>query len=189
MPNNRQTTLRIIGGKWRGRKLKVCQDTYLRPTTNFVRETLFNWLNPVTHDAVCLDMFAGSGALGFEALSRGAKHVTMMDQSKAVIKTLRDNAKMLEVKNLDLICKSFSPKLNNPFAHIFDVVFLDPPFYKNLIAPCCEWLEKNNCLNKNAYIYIEAEKELETIKVPEKWGLLRQKSSGAVRCYLYCIDH
>ncbi len=179
MHSNTQTTLRIIGGKWRGRKIKVAQGQDIRPTTDFIRETVFNWLAPVIQDANCLDMFAGSGALGFEALSRGAKHVTFMDQSKQVITTLQENARTLGTTNITFWCQKFTPDMPNPWQQQFDVIFLDPPFNKNLINPCSQWLEQNNCCSDDAYIYIEAEKSTE-LELPENWHIHRQKTTGQV---------
>src|SRR5436190_1935337 len=97
-----QGQIRIIGGKWRGRKLKVPDVADLRPTPNRVRETVFNWLQPIIQGAYCLDLFAGSGALGFEALSRGAKHVVMIDQSAPVIKLLKEQAKLFDTHDVDI---------------------------------------------------------------------------------------
>lgn len=179
MHSNTQTTLRIIGGKWRGRKIKVAQAQDIRPTTDFIRETVFNWLAPVIQDANCLDMFAGSGALGFEALSRGAKHVTFMDQSKQVITTLQENAKIVGTTNITFWCQKFTPDMPNPWQQQFDIIFLDPPFHKDLINPCSQWLEQNNCCSDDAYIYIEAEKSAE-LELPENWHIHRQKTTGQV---------
>lgn len=174
--------VRIISGKWRSRKIRFSDHPNLRPTPNSVRETVFNWLAPVIIDAVCLDMFAGSGALGFEALSRGAKHVVMMDKSRQVINDLRKNAFLLEANNIDFVCKEFSSKLNNFFQQQFNIVFLDPPFHKNLIQICSQWLEQQNCLTKDSFIYTENESSLKTINIPVNWKLHRQKTAGQV-CY------
>lgn len=169
--------IRIIGGKWRGRKLKFLPGSHLRPTPNRVRETLFNWLAPVIEGAVCLDLFAGSGALGFEALSRGAARVVMVDKSHNVIKNLKENAVILEAEKIEFICAEFSPKMKNIFSQKFDIVFLDPPFYKNLIKPSLEWLEKNNCLTSDAFIYIEHERQAD---LPENWEIYRSQVAGQV---------
>lgn len=174
--------IRIIGGKWRSRRIKYLGNPYLRPTPNRVRETVFNWLSPIICDAVCFDMFAGSGALGFEALSRGAKSVIMMDKSKQVISYLKENAVALQADNAIFVCKEFTPKLHNFFKQQFDIVFLDPPFRKNLIQPCVQWLEENDCLTVNAIIYTENESSLERINMPPSFNLYRQKTAGQV-CY------
>jgi 16S rRNA (guanine966-N2)-methyltransferase len=174
--------VRIIGGKWRSRKIRFTGHPNLRPTPNSVRETVFNWLAPIITDAVCFDMFAGSGALGFEALSRGAKNVVMMDKSRQAINDLRSNAALLETNAANFICKDFSIKLQLVFEKQFDLVFLDPPFHKNLIQVCSQWLEQQNCLANNAFIYTENESSLKTINVPDNWQLYRQKTAGQV-CY------
>jgi 16S rRNA (guanine966-N2)-methyltransferase len=174
--------VRIIGGKWRSRKIKFSGNPYLRPTPNRVRETVFNWLDPVITNAVCLDMFAGSGALGFEALSRGAKSVIMMDKSKQVISDLKKNAVLLSAGDIIFVCKEFSSKLHNFFKQQFDIVFLDPPFHKNLVQSCSQWLEQNDCLTQGAFIYTENESVLKTIDMPSNWKLYRQKTTGQV-CY------
>lgn len=195
MQKNRQTTLRIIGGKWRGRKLKVCQSQYIRPTPNRVRETLFNWLALVIKDAICLDMFAGSGALGFEALSRGAKQVVMIDQSRDVIKTLKENAKILNTIDVAFWHHKFTCRGGDhpaqsegfpaPTTFKFDVVFLDPPFHQEFIGPCCRWLEYIDCLQPNAFIYVEAEKKLQPLPVPVNWELYKHKVAGQVNYSLW----
>jgi 16S rRNA (guanine966-N2)-methyltransferase len=175
--------VRIIGGKWRGRKLKFVPHGHLRPTPNRVRETVFNWLAPVINGAVCLDLFAGSGALGFEALSRGAGHVTMVDKSRRVIKTLKENAAVLGAENIEFICAEFSAKMKNIFSQKFDIVFLDPPFYKNLVKPGLEWLQKNDCLSANAYVYVEKERRVD---LPENWQIHRSQVAGQVS-YSLCF--
>jgi 16S rRNA (guanine966-N2)-methyltransferase len=169
--------IRIIGGKWRGRKLKFVPQAHLRPTPNRVRETLFNWLAPIIDGAICLDLFAGSGALGFEALSRGAGYVVMVDKSAQVIKTLKENAAIFQAEHIEFINAKFSPKMKNIFSQKFDIVFLDPPFYKNLIKPSLEWLQKNDCLAANALVYVEKERQVD---LPENWKIYRGKIAGQV---------
>lgn len=181
----KKSELRIIGGKWRGRKIKFSASVHLRPTPNRIRETLFNWLGTVIEGAVCLDLFAGSGALGFEALSRGAKHVTMIDKSSKVIRTLKENAAILGAENIEFICAEFSPQLKNIFSGKFDIVFLDPPFYQNLVAPSAKWLEQQDCLADNAFIYIEMERTGNRPVVPKDWQGYRSKVAGEVRYVLY----
>ena len=187
---SQNSDLRIIGGKWRSRKIKFFPKN-VRPTTNITRETLFNWLAPSIVGANCLDLFSGSGALGFEALSRGAKHVVMADISKKVITQLKANAELLETKDVDLYRINIPGELHKiPDKH-FDIVFLDPPFYKNLIKPTCEKLKALDYLAKDALIYIEieAEKRLEIENiVPKTWRILREKTHGATKIYLLQAD-
>jgi len=174
----------IIAGKWRSRKLNFPDLPTLRPTPNRVRETLFNWLSNNIVGAYCLDCFAGSGALGFEALSRGAAWVTMIDNSKNVVENLKVNAALLGAKTIDFHCAKF-PFLEPRFAeNPFDIVFLDPPYHQGLIAICCEFLEKNHYLKEGALIYIEAERKLTSLPIPENWHILKSQKAGQVGYHL-----
>lgn len=178
--------LRIIGGKWRGRRLNFTEIPGLRPTPDRVRETVFNWLMMDIQGAVCLDLFAGSGALGFEALSRGAKHVVLVDESRRVIEKLKENAEILGASaDIDFYCLQMPRFLAKVTGFCFDIVFLDPPFHKGLLAPTCRVLEEFNCLAKNALIYIEEESELDLSDiVPASWTILHSKRSGQVGYHL-----
>jgi 16S rRNA (guanine966-N2)-methyltransferase len=180
-----QSTLRIIGGKWRSRKISFVPLKKVRPTPNVIRETLFNWLAPVIMDSCCFDLFAGSGALGFEALSRGAKQVVMVDISTKIIKKLAENAKILQATNVEFYCTQIPECLNKIPKHFFDIVFLDPPFYCGLIKLTCEKLLDCGYLADGALVYIEAEKTLaiEAI-IPRSWQILRQKATGLVKSHL-----
>jgi|SRR5262245_34100624 len=177
--------LRIIGGKWRSRILHFPEIEGLRPTPDRVRETVFNWLAPSIRDAICLDLFAGSGALGFEALSRGARSVTMVDQSPQAIAGIQKNAQILgAAEQITLYCGQV-PKLELPLQNgKFNIIFLDPPFHKNWIASSIQWLERTQCLADQALIYIEAESELQPLPIPAHWGLLRSKKAGRVGYHL-----
>ncbi|MEI8054741.1 MAG: 16S rRNA (guanine(966)-N(2))-methyltransferase RsmD [bacterium] len=178
-------SLRIIGGKWRSRKISFVSLKGLRPTTDAVRETLFNWLAPVINNTNCLDLFAGSGALGFEALSRGAKHVVMVDASTQIISMLKKTAQLLNAEDVDFYSAKIPQALSKIPEQSFDIVFLDPPFNFDLIKPTCEKLVSSGYLAKNAIVYIEAEKELDIKKVtPESWQILRQKTVGQVGSHL-----
>jgi len=178
-------TLRIIGGKWRSRRISFIPLKGLRPTTDAGRETLFNWLAQDINNANCLDLFAGSGALSFEALSRGAKHVAAIDCKAPIISTLKKNAELLSAENIDFYLAKIPQNINKIPEQYFDIVFLDPPFYKDLIKPTCKKLNNSNYLAKNAIIYIESEKELDINSViPKSWQILRQKNTGRTSCYL-----
>jgi 16S rRNA (guanine966-N2)-methyltransferase len=178
--------VRIIAGKWRGRKLHFPNLPELRPTPNRVRETLFNWLSPHIAGSCCLDLFTGSGALGFESLSRGASFVFMVDQSKQVIQQLRENAARLHVADeLQFYCgKAPSQKIliqNRKF----NIAFLDPPFHHNYLPASCQWLEDMGCLATEAFIYIEAESTLNVSSfIPENWRIVRNQQAGQVGYYL-----
>jgi 16S rRNA (guanine966-N2)-methyltransferase len=175
--------IRIIGGRWRGRKIPVPDVPDLRPTPGRVRETLFNWLQPVIAGAYCLDVFAGSGALGFEALSRGAAAVTLVDQSPKVVASLGEIIKTLGVENADAYAATAPAQLKKP-ARPFDVVFLDPPFQQDLLVPCCFYLEENGFLAADAYIYLEAGQTLNAELLPANWRLLKSKNAGQVSYHL-----
>ena len=175
--------VRIIGGRWRGRKLPFPDVAGLRPTADSVRETLFNWLNPYLVSAHCLDLFAGSGALGFEAASRGAAQVVMVDSAKAVIQQLKANKTLLQADNVT-IYQAVIPKLIPLPEQPFDIVFLDPPFHKTLIEPVCQWLVQHHYLAKQALLYLETETALTPLPIPETWEILKAKRMGQVSYYL-----
>ena len=155
----------------------------LRPTTDRVKETVFNWLMPYIQDAKCLDCFAGSGSLGFEAISRGAKEVLLLELNKQAAKQLEQNKLLLKADNaiikqtdtLDFLQKNISP---------FDLIFLDPPFHKQLAEQCAALLN-NGWLAANALIYVEMESEQNDQQLPNNWQLLKEKIAGQVVYRLY----
>ena len=179
-------TLRIIGGQWRGRKLRFADGEGLRPTTDRVRETVFNWLQPVIAGARCLDLFSGSGALGLEALSRGADEVLFIERNPQAVKALRENLALLEAANAEvhqgdaLVWLRGTPRP-------FDVVFLDPPFRQDLLAPALKLLAEGGWLADHARIYIELESEQGEPELPEGWELLRSKQAGQVAYHLAVV--
>jgi 16S rRNA (guanine966-N2)-methyltransferase len=175
--------IRIIGGEWRGRKLKVPDVADLRPTPDRVRETLFNWLAPVIAGAHCLDLFAGSGALGFEALSRGAASVVMVDSSAEVVTLLKQEMQMLKANHLEIYRANVPEQLQKP-VRLFDIVFLDPPYQQKLLLPCCFFLEENGFLADNAYIYLEAKTALQEADLPANWRIIKSKVAGQVAYHL-----
>jgi 16S rRNA (guanine966-N2)-methyltransferase len=180
--------LRIIGGEWRSRKLSFPEAEGLRPTPDRVRETLFNWLQAVTPAARCLDLFSGSGALSFEALSRGAAQATLIDASPQVVRSLKSNLQTLKAQNAEVHEADALGWLERQPADLsqrFDLVFLDPPFRQGLLKPIAELLESRNLLADDAYIYVEAERELGTPEVPSNWRLHREKAAGQVSYRLY----
>lgn len=175
--------LRIIGGQYRSRKLSFPDVEGLRPTGDRIRETLFNWLSPYLDGARCLDLFAGSGALGFEALSRGAKQVTFVEQSPKACNYLRQNMALLKIQP-EIICTDSLSALQ-VLSEPFDIAFLDPPFAYEHSASICTRLENCNLLKPGAIIYLERAKSSPEITLPERWQLYRDKSSGQVRYQLY----
>jgi 16S rRNA (guanine966-N2)-methyltransferase len=176
--------LRIIGGSLRGSKLAVPQVPGLRPTPDRVRETLFNWLAPTIEGARCLDLFAGTGALGIEALSRGAAHVDFIERDPVLAQLLRDSLIRLKqtqatVRNVD----AFSFLVSAPAA-AFDIVFVDPPFDANLWEEAAQRLEARGWLSSTALIYIESS-VTRVLSTPSQWQLHRESQAGAVRYALY----
>lgn len=183
--SNLSGKVRIIGGRWRSRKITFPALPGLRPTGDRIRETLFNWLAPSIQGARCLDLFAGSGALGFEALSRGAASVIFVDRAIKVIESLKENAATLAAENVEFIlgeCPDQMPLLVN--APPFDIVFLDPPFNQGLIALASKWLEENQLITNQGLIYIETEINLSPLPVPQNWQILREKHTSSLYYYL-----
>jgi len=176
-------SIRIIAGKHRGRKLPVLMADGLRPTTDRVKETVFNWLMPYIHDANCLDCFAGAGSLGFEALSRGAAQVNLIELNKAAAKQLSANKLLLKADNIAVSNTNVLDFLNTQTPQSFDIVFIDPPFRQNLITQTCELLE-GSWLAEQALIYVEMEAESEQI-FPNNWQLLKEKIAGQVAYRLF----
>ena len=178
-------TLRIIGGEWRSRKLPFVDAPGLRPTPDRIRETLFNWLQGSIHGANCLDMFAGSGALGFEALSRGAKGVTFVEKNPVCAAQIKDNLALLivEAQVIQSDALSFLNLIKNPNKP-FDLIFLDPPYRQGLIEKSLVYLANENLIDENSLIYLEHEAE-ETFN----WGdfgllVLKQAKAGQVHSFL-----
>lgn len=175
--------VRIIAGNWRGRRLKIPNVKDLRPTPDRVRETLFNWLAPVLPGARCLDLFAGSGVLGFEALSRGASYVEMVDQSPEVINLLQEELVSFKVDNVG-IYRAKVPDQLNAVTEPFDIIFLDPPYQSDLLLSCCRYLEEQGYLADSAYIYLEAREDIKDNDLPENWRFLKSKKAGQVHYHL-----
>ena len=147
--------VRIIGGKWKGRKLKFPRHPNLRPTLGRSRETLFNWLAPYLADARCLDLFAGSGALGFEALSRGAASVVLVERNRAAIAALHDNAATLGAGAAQVVSSDAAHFLARSHTTPFDVVLLDPPFDTSLLERTLQGLRDGAHLAPGALVYFE----------------------------------
>ena len=176
--------IRIIGGQWRGRKLPVPESPGLRPTTDRVRETLFNWLAPSMVDAHCLDCFAGSGALGLEALSRYAADATLLEMERSVAQQLQKNLATLKSSAAKVVNTNTLNFLNqNGEPH--DIVFVDPPFRKGLLEETLNLLETRGWLAPQALIYVESEVENGLPPVPANWQLHREKVAGQVAYRLY----
>ena len=191
MPRTRKNTrktdatgrVRIIGGEWRRRSLEFPAIDDVRPTPDRVRETLFNWVAPVLPGSRCLDLFAGSGALGLEALSRGAGQATFVDQSRALLKALRANLGTLNASNSEVVqadVMAYLERESNDGA--MDLVFLDPPFRAGFVEPVCERLAAGAWVKPGSLVYIEHESDLPEPRLPQNWELSRRKTAGQV-CY------
>jgi 16S rRNA (guanine966-N2)-methyltransferase len=166
--------IRIIGGEYRGRRIAVPERRDLRPTPDRVRETLFNWLGQTLEEKTCLDLFAGSGALGFEAASRGAARVVMVENDRAVLSVLRKTSELIGAKQIDLILADAFDYLDRGDER-FDVVFLDPPFRQNALPALLERLPAR--LAPAARVYVEAPDPLEP---QEAWRELKRSRAGQV---------
>jgi 16S rRNA (guanine966-N2)-methyltransferase len=175
--------VRIIGGAWRGRKLTVLDKPGLRPTTDRVRETLFNWLQWQIHDSRCLDLFAGTGVLGIEAFSRGARAVTLVEQDGEIATALAIQLAHLPPHHIELIQQNAVDFLTHTPPQPFDLVFLDPPFAAALLEPCCQLLEHNGWLQEHAQIYVEFDSQTHAT-LPKNWHPTHDKTAGQVRYQL-----
>ena len=177
-----ENRLRIVGGRWRSMRVDFPPIAAIRPTPDRVRETLFNWLQTKIVDARCLDLFAGSGALGLEALSRGAGHVTFVDREPAVVRDLTTTLARFKATNAEAIVSDALSYLQRANA-AFDIVFLDPPFSADLLKPVCDALAHNR-LNPDAYVYLESAATEGPPALPEGWTLYRSKRAGEVGYHL-----
>ena len=181
-------SFQIIGGEYRGRKFSFPDAEGLRPTPSKVRETLFNWIQFESFNKTYLDLFAGSGALSFEALSRGAKQVTSVEKDLNAFKSLEKNRKLLKSEKILFFNRDALDFLKQKSTETFDFVLLDPPFNKNLISKALKALKNCDFVTSESKIYIESEFEITQDflkeKISEKIEIIKQKQSGAVN---YCL--
>ena len=180
--------LRIVAGNWRSRLLQIADVPGLRPTPERIRETLFNWLAPSIHGAKCLDLCAGTGALGLEALSRGAGELVFVERSAIAFKTLKSNIALLDAANADVLNLDAQQYLGDPNPQRFDIVFLDPPFAADLYDELCRLLVEQRWLADDARIYIEMDKDQPELSLPPGWQVLKNKTAGKVRYMLAATD-
>lgn len=180
--------LRIVGGKWRSRRIRFVDAEGLRPTPDRVRETLFNWLQFEINGAHCLDAFAGSGALGFEALSRGAAHVVMLEKQRAQFQALQETVQELQAQDAEIIAGDALALLRMPAdwqpVGGFDGVFLDPPFHQSLLPEMCAVLQARALLKPDAFVYIESESEWSALALPASFVLQKTARAGLVQAFL-----
>jgi 16S rRNA (guanine966-N2)-methyltransferase len=183
--------LRIIGGRFRGRRLPVPDEPGLRPTPDRVRETLFNWLTPVIEGARCLDPFAGSGALGLEAASRGAASVVLIERSEPAARRLRGAIHVLGACGVEVIhadaLRWLDPPPGRGGAGPFDLVFLDPPFAAGLLDRACQLLDRNHWLEPGSRVYLETAAAQGFPPLPDGWELIRDRRAGQVRFGLVLV--
>jgi 16S rRNA (guanine966-N2)-methyltransferase len=172
--------VRIIGGRWRGRKLTFTPADGLRPTGDRIRETLFNWLAPYIAGARCADLFAGSGALGLEALSRKAAHCDFVDNSRAAITQIAEHLETLAARDLGTCHQVSAQQFLLEAREPYDIVFIDPPFANALVAPVAALLAQTSLLADDALIYIEMAAVEPAPELPSGWSVHREKKSGGV---------
>ncbi len=180
-------SVRIIAGKWKRRRLRVVDATGLRPTPDRVRETLFSWLGSRLKDSRCLDLFAGTGALGFEAASRGARQVVMVEQDPIAVSALRDSCAALNAKEIEVVKADALEWLDSGGA-AFDIVFLDPPFGRFKPAELCSRIDRSGRLSPLGLVYLETGVGDPKPALPGGWRLLKSQRAGQVRYHLASRD-
>ena len=181
---SRSGQLRIVAGNWRSRLLQIADVPGLRPTSERIRETLFNWLASRIHGARCLDLCAGTGALGIEALSRGASRVVFVERSPVATTTLKSNIASLSAANAEVMNIDAQKYLAGSNVEPFDIVFIDPPFAADLQHELCRLLVEQQWLADDARIYVEMDKDQPQLRLPLNWQELKNKTAGKVRYVL-----
>ena len=182
----KQAATRIIGGSLRGSRLPYKANKSIRPTENKTKETLFNWLLNNLKGKTCLDMFAGTGSLGIEAISRGAEKVVFVEKQKGQADSLKLNLERLKVDQSSHVLHAniFSVDFDN-LPYQFDLLFLDPPFRENLIQRSLDFVQSKNIVSPEALIYLECEKELNLLEITEGLTLLKKSKGGQTNYCLY----
>lgn len=178
-------TIRIIAGHWRSRRLPVIDVPGLRPSGDRVRETLFNWLHAYIPGAACVDLFAGTGILGFEAASRGAGSVTLVDKHALVIDQLQKSIELLEATRLSVHHGDVLRFLQDQPRGRFDIMFVDPPFQDRVDAAVLQKIEESQCLANRGYVYLESSASRSEPVPPVGWTCWREKILGDVRMQVF----
>lgn len=182
--------IRVISGQWRGRKLSVMDAQGLRPTTDRTKETLFNWLTPYISGSRCLDLFAGTGSLGIEALSRYAESCDFCELNHQAARILTQN-----LAQLTLDKNQYSVTQGDAFAVLptlqkqYDIIFIDPPFNQALINQSIELIHENTLLSDTGLLYIESESNAKIDNMPESWQCIKQNHTKNLRYQLYQNSH
>jgi 16S rRNA (guanine966-N2)-methyltransferase len=183
-----RNSVRIIAGAWRGRRIHFPDMPALRPTPDRVRETLFNWLQHSVAESRCLDLFAGSGALGLEALSRGAEQVVFVEQFPAAARALQEQLLRFGAASKGRVMEMGAARFLRTPAETFDIAFLDPPFGKDALAEYMPMLDEGNWLKVGGLVYLENERRAGEPKLPGHWELLKSKSAGEVGYHLARVN-
>lgn len=182
-------SIRVISGKWRGRKLPVLAAQGLRPTTDRTKETLFNWLMPYVNESRCLDMFAGSGSLGFEALSRHATSATFIELDKVAAQLISSNLEKLQVSEQQTkVINGNSLEVCDRLKDTFDLIFIDPPFNVGLVPKAIDVIQANHLTVTESVIYIECETQNQHYQVPDNWRCIKEKSTQSVSSKLFIVN-
>jgi len=182
--SGKSNSVRIIGGDWRGRRLQVADVPGLRPTGDRCRETLFNWLQPWVAAADCADLFAGTGALGFEAASRGAASVLMIEKHRRAQMVLRQSIEQLQAVQIKLHEGGAMSLIDEFKPDSYDLVFVDPPFDSNLGGIVLKRLDETACVRRGGFVYVESPAST-VLPAPEGWSLWRDQQVGDVRMQLF----
>jgi 16S rRNA (guanine966-N2)-methyltransferase len=183
-----RNSVRIIAGAWRGRRIHFPDMPGLRPTPDRVRETLFNWLQHCITGTRCLDLFAGSGALGLEALSRGAREAVFVEQSQAAARALQEQVVRFGGAAKGRVVEMGAARFLRTPGEPFDIVFLDPPFGADALAEYIPQLDAGNWLNAGGLVYLENERTASVPALPDHWELLKSKSAGEVGYHLVRVN-
>jgi 16S rRNA (guanine966-N2)-methyltransferase len=183
-----RNSVRIIAGAWRGRRIHFPDMPALRPTPDRVRETLFNWLQHSIGDARCLDLFAGSGALGLEALSRGARDVVFVEQFPAAARALQEQLVRFGGAAKGRILEMGAARFLRTLGAPFDIAFLDPPFGTNALAEYLPLLDSGDWIKVGGLVYLENERAAGVPELPGHWELLKSKSAGEVGYHLARVN-
>ena len=174
--------IRIVGGHLRGRKISVQDAQGLRPTSDRMRETLFNWLGQDLTGKKCLDVFAGTGILGIEALSRGAKQVDFVEKNAKLAQSVKNQVNLFSLENARVYIQDAWDFLTT-VSQSYDIIFCDPPFYQGRIDELLTVI-KTKAMNDTSVVYLETEKG---ILIPEHWQVMREKQTQQAVCRLLCL--
>jgi 16S rRNA (guanine966-N2)-methyltransferase len=183
-----RNSVRIIAGEWRGRRVSFPDLPGLRPTPDRIRETLFNWLQPCIVGTHCLDLFAGSGALGLEAISRGARDVVFVESAQAAARALQEQLTRLGGQAKGRVMEMGAARYLRTAPRAFDLVFLDPPFGQGALAEYVPALDAGGWLRPGSLVYLENEKKAGVPGLPSHWEVLKSKSAGEVGYHLVRVN-